>query len=101
MLAGIIILAVPAHSAYFPVKAWRRAVTAVSATWPGPVVSPYLMLQCSDSWHYRGLSDRVYRFSAMDLTNEERSTIHGNNERIRPEVIHRAVEFFIRLMRQC
>ena len=76
-------------------------LNAVSATWPGSVVSPYLMVQCSDSRHYRDLSDRVYRFSAMDLTREERSTIHGNNERIWLEVIHRAVEFFIRLIRQC
>ena len=82
-------------------ESWRRMVNAVSATWPGSVVSPYLMVQCSDSRHYRDLSDRVYRFSAMDMTNEERATIHGNNERIRLEVIHRAVEFFIRLMRQC
>ena len=82
-------------------EGWRRVVNAVSATWPGSVVSPYLMVQCSDSRHYRDLSDKVYRFSAMDLTNEERATIHGNNERIRLEVIHRAVEFFIRLMRQC
>ena len=36
-----------------------------------------------------------------DLTAEERSTIHGNNERIRTEVIGRAVEFYIRLMSQC
>lgn len=82
-------------------EGWERVVNAVSATWPGCVVSPYLMVQCSDSRHYRDLSDRVYRFSAMDMTNEERRTIHGNNEHIRLEVIHRAVEFFIRLMRQC
>lgn len=82
-------------------EGWRRVASAVSATWPGSVVSPYLMVQCSDSRHYRDLSNRVYRFSAMDLTSEERSTIHGNNERIRLEVIDRAVEFFIRLMRQC
>ena len=82
-------------------EGWRRVVSAVSATWPGSVVSPYLMVQCSDSRHYRDLSDRVYRFSAMDLTGEERAAIHGNNERIRLEVIHRAVEFFIRLLRQC
>lgn len=82
-------------------EGWRRVASAVSATWPGSVVSPYLMVQCSDSRHYRDLSDRVYRFSAMDLTSKERSTIHGNNERIRLEVIDRAVEFFIRLMRQC
>ena len=82
-------------------EGWRRVANAVSATWPGSVVSPYLMVQCSDSRHYRDLSDRVYRFSAMDLTGEERSTIHGNNERIRLEVIHRSVEFFIRLLWQC
>lgn len=82
-------------------EGWQRVVNAVSGTWPGSVVSPYLMVQCSDSRHYRDLSDRVYRFSAMDMTNEERSTIHGNNERIRLEVIHRAVEFFIRLIQQC
>ncbi len=45
--------------------------------------------------------ENVYRFSAMDLTAEERGTIHGNNERVRVETIHRAVEFYIRLMRQC
>ena len=82
-------------------EGWQRVANAVSATWPGSIVSPYLMVQCSDSRHYRDLSDRVYRFSAMDLTSEERATIHGNNERIRLEGIHRAVEFFIRLMRQC
>ena len=74
---------------------------AVSDTWTGCIVTPYLMVQCSDSRHYRDLSDKVYRFSAMDLTAPERRTIHGNNERIRIEVVGRAVEFFIRLMKQC
>ena len=81
--------------------AWNKVASAVSNTWPGCIVSPYLMVQCSDSRHYRNLSNHVYRFSAMDLTSEERSTIHGNNERIRLESIHRAVEFYIRLMKQC
>ena len=81
--------------------AWEKVASAVANTWPGCIVSPYLMVQCSDSRHYRDLSNHVYRFSAMDLTAEERSTIHGNNERSRLETAAKAVEFYIRLMRQC
>ena len=81
--------------------AWNKVAAAVAETWNGCVVAPYLMVQCSDSRHYRDLSNHVYRFSAMDLTAEERKTIHGNNERIRVETIHSAVEFYIRLIKKC
>ena len=82
-------------------EGWRRVRQAVAGTWRGCLVAPYLMVQCSDSRHYRKLSDRVYRFSAMDLTKEERASIHGNNEHIRLETACRAVEFFIRVIKQC
>ena len=82
-------------------EGWQRVSRAVADTWKGAVVAPYLMVQCSDSRHYGAISDRVYRFSAMDLTAEERRTIHGNNERITLEAIGKAVEFFMRLMKQC
>ena len=81
--------------------AWDKVASAVASTWRGCIVSPYLMVQCSDSRHWGRLSDHVYRFSAMDLSSEERATIHGNNERIRLETISKAVEFYVRLMRQC
>lgn len=81
--------------------AWEKVASSVASTWPGCIVSPYLMVQCSDSRHYGRISDHVYRFSAMDLTAQERATIHGNNERIRVETISKSVEFYIRLMRQC
>jgi len=81
--------------------AWDKVSAAVAETWRGCIVAPYLMVQCSDSRHYGKLSNHVYRFSAMDLTSEERATIHGNNERIRLECAHRAVEFYIRLMKKC
>ena len=81
-------------------EGWQKVSRAVADTWQGSIVSPYLMVQCSDSRHWGVISDRVYRFSAMDLTAEERATIHGNNERIRLETVGRAVEFYIRLMKQ-
>ena len=80
---------------------WEKVSASVAETWRGCVVAPYLMVQCSDSRHWGRISDKVYRFSAMDLTSAERATIHGNNERIRLETIGKAVEFYIRLMTKC
>ena len=81
--------------------AWDKVAASVAETWRGCVVAPYLMVQCSDSRHYGPISNHVYRFSAMDLTAGERSTIHGNNERIRVETAAKAVEFYIRLLGRC
>ena len=82
-------------------EGWNKVASAVASTWKGCIVSPYLMVQCSDSRSYGRISDRVYRFSAMDLTSEERATIHGNNERIRLDCLYRSAEFYIRLMKLC
>lgn len=79
-------------------EGWEKLSLAVASTWRDAVITPYLMVQCSDSRHWGEISDRVYRFSAMDLTREERATIHGNNERIRVDCLARAVEFYLRLM---
>ena len=81
--------------------AWDKVAASVAETWRGSVVSPYLMVQCSDCRHWGVISDKVYRFSAMDLTAQERATIHGNNERIRVSTACKAVEFYIRLMKKC
>lgn len=78
---------------------WDKLASAIAGTWKGCLVSPYLMIACSDSRHYAGYCEDVYKFSAMHLSTEQRGLIHNHNERIPVTEIAKTVEFFTRLER--
>ncbi len=80
---------------------WEEIRSAVHAVWPQAVVTPYLMVACTDSRHWRDICPNVYRFSAKAVTGAEKATVHGVNERIRTENTVNAARFFVHLMRKC
>lgn len=82
-------------------ESYEKLKRAIAGTWRGALISPYLMIACSDSRHYCRISDHVYRFSAMALSSEERARIHGNDERIELKKITEAAQFYLRLLKQC
>ncbi|MDO4487669.1 MAG: M20/M25/M40 family metallo-hydrolase [Eubacteriales bacterium] len=90
----------PSRVSTMDCEGWNKVSRAAASTWKC-IVSPYLMTQCSDSRAYGEISDRVFRFSAMDVSMDEIGTIHGDNERVRLDTVERSCEFFIRLERMC
>jgi carboxypeptidase PM20D1 len=78
--------------------AWDRIRSAITETYPGTIVSPYVMMAASDSRHFTRISDSVYRFSPFEMSSAERGTLHAKNERIHVSTLLRGVEFYSRLI---
>ncbi len=66
---------------------------------PDVIVAPSLLVAATDSRHYAGLSDKVYRFAPLQLTRQDISKLHGIDERISVEDYERCVKFYIQLIR--
>lgn len=81
-------------------EAWEKLTSTIEQSWGDVIVSPYLMIAASDSRHYAPFSDKVYRFSAMEMTARERKMIHGKNEQIRLSEWHRTLDFYYKLIKK-
>lgn len=75
----------------------QRTIGQVTAD--SVVVAPYLVPGRTDSDYYADDSDAVYRFVPYQLGPEDRSRIHGTNERISLEDYRTVVGFYVQLLR--
>ncbi len=91
----------PSRNSDTSCEGYKLLQETIMETWQNTIPSPYLMLGCSDSRHYARISDKVFRFSPMEMSKEERGYIHGHNERISIENLKKTVVFFIRMMKKC
>jgi carboxypeptidase PM20D1 len=77
---------------------WLLVVSTIEETFPGTIVTPYVMMAASDSRHFTRISGGVYRFSPFEMSKDERGTLHAMDERMHVATFLRGVEFYERLV---
>ena len=72
---------------------------AVEASYPGSIVSPYVMMAATDSRHLHEFTPAVYRFAPLAMSAYQRAGIHGVDEHVTIDSLKRGVHFFETLIR--
>ncbi|CAN5278576.1 M20 family peptidase [soil metagenome] len=83
----------PAHG-----PAFAAIVGAVAVSWPEAIPVPYLMMQATDSRHFHGVADAVYRFAPLRMTAAQRASIHGVDEYVQVDSLERGERFYRQLI---
>ena len=65
---------------------------------PDAIVVPYLVIGGTDSRHFTGLSQNVFRYSAVRLSVGALKLAHGTDERIAVASLPDLVKFYARLI---
>jgi carboxypeptidase PM20D1 len=78
---------------------WITLQRTIRELYPDAVVVPSLLVAGSDSKHFTGLTDGVYRFAGFQVESDTMSRVHGTNERISLTNLEQLTRFFIHLIR--
>lgn len=65
---------------------------------PDVIVAPGLMVAATDSRHYTGVTDKIFRFSPVRANGEDLKRFHGTNERLSIEGYADMIRFYRRLL---
>lgn len=77
---------------------YRRIERTVREVFPGTLVAPGLMIGATDSRHFEGIADHIYRFSPVRARPEDLPRFHGTNERISTANLAELTRFYHRLV---
>lgn len=79
---------------------YRHIVSVVSELFPGTACAPSNMLGATDARRYHAISSCVYRFTPILMQKADLDRIHGINERLSIDNMHKMVDFFYRLIQR-
>ena len=72
--------------------------TTIQQLHPEVVVAPSLVIAATDSRHYTGLSDHVYRFQPIQIEKSETKRFHGIDEQLSVEGYKDMIRFYHQLI---
>ncbi len=62
------------------------------------VVAPMVVIAATDSRHYSELSENIFRFLPVQLTNADLKCIHGIDEKISIDTYKKAIQFYYQMI---
>ena len=80
-------------------RGWDLLCAALKKEFPDTPAVPYIMLAASDSRHYCKICSAVYRFTPFEMSNVQRSSVHGINEHMEIANFERGIRFYRELIR--
>jgi len=78
--------------------AFKVLVRTILQVNPDVLASPALLFGATDSRHFGGLSENIYRYTPIRITGEDFKRIHGTNERIAVSDYENAIRFYFQLI---
>lgn len=79
-------------------EGWKSIVSAIAEAFPDAAPAPFLFTAGTDTKHYRGITDDIYRFQPLVQTQEDLAAVHNVNEKVSIENLERCVRFYKALM---
>lgn len=90
----------PSPTAPTDAQGFEALHTAFAEVFGDTPVAPGVLVGATDSRHFTGLTDAIYRFTPVVLNERDLDRIHGTNERIGIEAYLDLIRYYDRLFRQ-
>ena len=79
-------------------SSYRALNQTIREIFPDVVVAPSLMIAATDSRHFAGVTDNIFRFSPVRATANDLTRFHGTNERLSVANYADMIRFYRRLV---
>ena len=90
----ILDLGCPSKISSYESQGYKDVVYALSQTYPTVIPTPYIMTGASDSRYFDKVAEACIRFAPFQISDKQLASIHGIDECLDIETLHKAVDFF-------